>query len=102
MQDLLHVLTQWPATRRGADVRPVAASSGLSGARVWRVAVDEQAFALRCWQPHVRTDQLSVIHAFQAVQGSYGPPVIPLLQWTVDRTTIAVVNGRLWELATWR
>jgi Ser/Thr protein kinase RdoA (MazF antagonist) len=102
MQHLLRVLEQWTATRVGAIAEPVAGAPGLSGARVWRVVVGDREFALRRWPPQMHADRLAMIHVFQTVLGAYGPPIVPLLQKTIDGATSAVVEGRLWELASWR
>src|SRR6187549_4117478 len=99
--EILRVLGNWSVTSHGADVTRVLSSEGFSGAVVWRVEAGGRTFALRKWQKRMDVQRLQRIHKYQSRIAELGPPVIPRLEPTVSRSTIALSDGRLWELSTW-
>lgn len=95
------VLDRYPASiRPTSPPRPLGNAGGLSGARLWRFDSGRGPLVLRCW-PTDGPDlaRLEWIHACLAALGDLGfvPVPIPAL----DGRTIALVDGRLWEVAPW-
>ena len=100
MQDVLRPLRHWIDDPATATIDPVV-SHGFSGARVWRVARDEQQFSLRRWPRSAGSPcRLGANLALQEHLAGDGLPVPkPIL--TSSGASIVYIDGQSWGLATW-
>lgn len=96
------ILANWftPAELSQVQIREIA--GGLSGAKLWRVAVLDNDFCLRRWpRVHPTFEQLAVIHGLIAYVWNSGLKIVPLPQQTLKQHTILAAQGDLWELSRW-
>ena len=101
-QSLYSLLSAWWDNVAAVSIQPHVASSGLSGALIWRVTHANHTYCLRRWpREHPTPEQLSdvhgLLHHLQRQAIDWAP--VPL----VDRQgqSIHLRDGHLWELTPW-
>ena len=96
-------LRRWFPHQPPAEIASIASPASFSGALLWRVVTEGSEYCLRAWPsdgPNRR--QLARIHALQRHLGTVGPRITPVPVPGRAGTTIEVIDGRHWELASWR
>lgn len=85
-----------------AEVRPMGAAGGFSGARFWRVLDPSAPLCLRRWPAeHPPPQRLRFIHAVLRHAAQAGFPLVPVPRASLKGATFVEHGGLLWELAPW-
>ena len=96
------ILSEWLELREKTRVAPLAESTGLSGALIWKVSHGSEAFCLKRWPGSQFTiGTLGEVHAFMRHVNEYGFRLAPLPQTTRGGSTVVVAEGDLWDLTSW-
>jgi Ser/Thr protein kinase RdoA (MazF antagonist) len=100
--DVLSVLAAYPDDCRPAEIEPLGAAGGFSGARFWRVSTRAGEFCLRRWpRAHPSAERLEFIQAVLWHVVCEGFELAPLPLCTRSRKGYVRRIGYFWELAPW-
>jgi Ser/Thr protein kinase RdoA (MazF antagonist) len=85
-----------------ANIVSLGNRGGFSGARLWSVRTETDAFSLKAWPPgDPSPDRLRWIHHLMRLARNQGLLFVPAVSETRDRSTSVHHASRLWELTTW-
>jgi Ser/Thr protein kinase RdoA (MazF antagonist) len=102
MDDICHILEQYPADCRPDRIEPLGSAGGLSGAQFWRVTAPRGVLALRRWPPeHPSAERLRFIHAVINHAAANGVSYVPMPIRALDGHTFLSQSDHFWELAPW-
>lgn len=94
------VLRHWPAPFAAAKV--LEEHAGFSGARIWKVEVLAQPFALRMWPAETPAlERLRGLHQFLHFLSNRGLTLFSVPIPARNGETIVQHKGRLWQLEPW-
>ncbi len=97
------VLAHYPDPLRPRQVEFPEESAGFSGARVIRVETAEGAYCLRGWPPgDLPRDRLLGLHRLLEWVFEQGVSQVAVPVLTLDQSTLATVDDRLWQLEPWK
>jgi Ser/Thr protein kinase RdoA (MazF antagonist) len=99
MNDPRQALLHWFDDAHNASIDPNI-RAGFSGAQVWKVEHQGASWALRQWPERITAERAAGVHDFQRDVARLGFPV-PALRRSPLGNTLAQIEGRLWEIATW-
>ncbi len=100
--NLKTVLANWFAPAELSQVKIREIAGGLSGAKLWRVAVLDNDFCLRQWPVvHPTGEQLTAIHGLIEHLWDAGFQIVPVPRRTFTQQAFLNVDGHLWELDDW-
>ncbi len=85
----------------GQSVTVTPATAGFSGARVFRVNIDDTAFCVRQWPTGMPIERLQAIHRLLDHVGRNGDVPIPVPLSSSDGQTVAPFHGHLWQVEPW-
>jgi len=96
-----NVLANYP-TLRPEIVESLGGAGGFSGASLWKITSNNALWCLKAWPPvGISRERLAQIHVWMDQARSAGLSFVPAIARTADGSTIAELNGRLWELGEW-
>jgi len=96
------VLSRYAVVGPQANIVALGNRGGFSGARLWSVRTEADAFCLKAWPPgDPSPDRLRWIHHLMRLARHQGLPFVPAVSETRGRSTSVHHAGRLWELTTW-
>jgi Ser/Thr protein kinase RdoA (MazF antagonist) len=96
------VLSRYAVVGPQANIVALGNRGGFSGARVWSVRTETDAFSLKAWPPgDPSPDRLRWVHHLMRLARNQGLLFVPALWETRDRSTAVHHAGRLWELTAW-
>ena len=100
--DVQQVLGRYPSRARSQAVTPLGMAGGLSGANFWKVSSPSGVLVLRRWpKDHPPPDRLQWIHGVLRQVSRHGVTYVPVPLETLERETVVVHRGHLWELSPW-
>ena len=95
-------LAAWLDDASEAQIQAHESSTGLSGARIWRVTIGERQLCLKRWpRPHPTRDELIARHGLLRHVFNAGFQHVPLPLLTQDGQSFQTLDDHLWELAPW-
>lgn len=96
------VLRRYPAEFARATLTPLGNAGGFSGARVWRVEHNSDAWCLKAWPTTGPSPaRLAAIHRRMQAARRAGLSFVPLVCATRDHASHVEEASRLWDLQTW-
>jgi homoserine kinase type II len=102
MDEIRHILEQYPAECRPDRIESLGAAGGMSGAQFWRVTAPRGMFALRRWPlEHPSEERLRFIHAVVNHAAANGISYVPVPIKSLDGHTFLRQRDHFWELAPW-
>ncbi len=85
----------------GQPVTVTAATPGFSGARVFRVEIEQSAFSVRQWPIGTPFARLQAIHGLLRHLGGHADIPIPVPIPSADGGSIVAIEGQLWQVEPW-
>lgn len=85
----------------GQPVTVTPATPGFSGARVFRVKIDEAAFCVRQWPTGMPSERLLAIHGLLRHLGGDADVPIPVPIRSADGGSIVTFDGQFWQVEPW-
>jgi len=102
MVEFSYVLNRYPVAFQRAEIEPLGAAGGMSGARLWGITGSQGLHVLRRWpSEHPPADQLQFIHDVLRHAARKGALFLPLPVATTDGRTFVAHGGHLWQLEPW-
>lgn len=96
------VLSQYPLAFDPCNIRPLGNAGGFSGARIWQVTADGEAFGLRCWPAESGpADRLRWIHQvlIHVARSGFSRVPVPLANFAGE--SLVEHQSHWWELTPW-
>lgn len=96
------VLSRYNLDWQAATIVPLNGPGGFSGARIWRVQVDNRHLALRCW-PNPASDyqRLAGLHQLLEHTWRLGVTQIAVPLRTSYGESLLQIDGEMWQLEPW-
>ena len=85
----------------GQPVTVTPATPGFSGARVFRVEIEQSVFCVRQWPTGMPRERLQAIHGLLDHVDRNGNSSIPVPLSSSDGQTVAPFHGHLWQVEPW-
>ena len=85
----------------GQPVTVTPATPGFSGARVFRVEINEMAFCVRQWPTGMPRERLLAIHGLLRHISGHADVPIPVPIPSADGGSVAAFDGQLWQVEPW-
>lgn len=102
MDDVSQVIGRFPLEFRPAQIEPLGAAGGMSGAQFWRVTASCGTHILRRWpREHPTPERLRFIHAVLRHASRRGFAVAPVPICSSSGESHVEFAGQLWELSPW-
>ena len=102
IRDIHTIVRQYPTNFQSAEIEPLGAAGGMSGAQLWRLSSPAGKLVLRRWpDEHPSADQLRFIHEVLFHAESRGIPFVPVPILTTAERSFVPFNGHYWELTPW-
>lgn len=99
---LLPLLAEWCVDVEAARIEPHDASTGLSGALVWRASLGGKTFCLKRWpREHPASHKLASVHGLLQHVAQSGFEIVPAPVVTHDGQSFLHSDDHLWELTPW-
>ncbi len=99
---LRSMLAEWCIDAADTQIEPRGASTGLSGALVWRVSPRGKTLCLKRWpREHPTPDELASVHGLLQHVAQSGFQFVPTPVVTRSGQSLVRRDGHLWELTPW-
>ena len=99
---LRSLLAEWFVGVEDSQIEPHEASTGLSGALVWRVSLGGKTFCLKRWpREYPAPDELASVHGLLQHVAQLGFQIVPAPVITHSRQSFLHSDDHLWELTPW-
>jgi Ser/Thr protein kinase RdoA (MazF antagonist) len=85
----------------GQPVTVTPATPGFSGARVFRVEIEQSAFCVRQWPTGIPRERLQAIHGLLRHLGGHTDVPIPVPIPSADGNSVVAWEGHLWQVEPW-
>ena len=85
----------------GQPVTVTPATPGFSGARVFRVEIEQSVFCVRQWPTGMPYERLQAIHGLLRHLGGDADIPIPIPISSADGDSVVAIDGQLWQVEPW-